>query len=65
MTGSTPPPPPSRSPPPAFPGSVAALRTLKSDVVVGLTSAVETALDAAEGHRWRTGGTHALIQARR
>jgi Uncharacterized conserved protein len=48
-----------------FPGSVAALRTLKSDVVVGLTSAVETALDAAEGHRWRTGGTHALIQARR
>ncbi|MFJ6833755.1 damage-control phosphatase ARMT1 family protein [Streptomyces sp. NPDC091209] len=48
-----------------FPGSVAALRTLKSDVVVGLTSTVEAALDAAEGHRWRTGGTHALIQARR
>ncbi|MFF3406182.1 damage-control phosphatase ARMT1 family protein [Streptomyces sp. NPDC002742] len=48
-----------------FPGSVAALRTLKSDVVVGLTSTVEAALDAAEGDRWRTGGTHALIQARR
>ncbi|MEU0433468.1 damage-control phosphatase ARMT1 family protein [Streptomyces sp. NPDC006290] len=48
-----------------FPGSVAALRTLKSDVVVGLTSTVEAALDAAEGHRWRTGGTHALMQARR
>jgi hypothetical protein len=47
-----------------FPGSVAALRTLKSDVVVGLTSTVEAALDAAEGHHWRTGGTHALIQAR-
>ncbi|MEV6192349.1 damage-control phosphatase ARMT1 family protein [Streptomyces sp. NPDC051920] len=48
-----------------FPGPVAALRTLKSDVVVGLTPGVESALDAAEGHRWRTGGTHALIQARR
>ncbi|MFF8538529.1 damage-control phosphatase ARMT1 family protein [Streptomyces sp. SAS_267] len=47
-----------------FPGPVAALRTLKSDVVVGLTPAVEAALDAAEGQRWRTGGTHALIQAR-
>ncbi|WP_329302161.1 damage-control phosphatase ARMT1 family protein [Streptomyces sp. NBC_00659] len=48
-----------------FPGAVAALRTLKSDVVVGLTPAVEAALDAAEDDRWRTGGTHALIQARR
>ncbi|MFE1291991.1 damage-control phosphatase ARMT1 family protein [Streptomyces sp. NPDC058751] len=48
-----------------FPGAVAALRTLKSDVVVGLAPAVESALDAAEGHGWRTGGTHALIQARR
>ncbi|MGW3665319.1 damage-control phosphatase ARMT1 family protein [Streptomyces sp. NPDC005141] len=49
----------------SFPGPVAALRTLKSDVVVGLTSTVEAALDAAEDHRWRTSGTHALIQARR
>ncbi|MFF4535677.1 damage-control phosphatase ARMT1 family protein [Streptomyces aureus] len=48
-----------------FPGAVAALRTLKSDVVVGLTPAVEAALDTAEGDRWRTGGTHALVQARR
>ncbi|MER5472420.1 damage-control phosphatase ARMT1 family protein [Streptomyces sp. NPDC002685] len=48
-----------------FPGSVAALRTLKSDVVVGLTATVEAALDTAEDRRWRTGGTHALIQARR
>ncbi|MGW5278130.1 damage-control phosphatase ARMT1 family protein [Streptomyces collinus] len=46
-----------------FPGPVAALRTLKSDVVTGLTAATENALDAAEGRRWRTGGTHALIQA--
>ncbi|WP_326784919.1 damage-control phosphatase ARMT1 family protein [Streptomyces sp. NBC_00151] len=49
----------------SFPGAVAALRTLKSDVVVGLTPAVEAALDDAEDDRWRTGGTHALIQARR
>ncbi|MEU6274714.1 damage-control phosphatase ARMT1 family protein [Streptomyces populi] len=48
-----------------FPGPVAALRTLKSDVVVGIAPAVEAALDAAEGDSWRTGGTHALIQARR
>ncbi|MFD8734371.1 damage-control phosphatase ARMT1 family protein [Streptomyces sp. NPDC059618] len=48
-----------------FPGAVAALRTLKSDVAVGLTAAVEADLDAAEGDRWRTAGTRALIQARR
>lgn len=47
-----------------FPGPVAALRTLKSDVVTGLTAATEAALDAAEGRRWRTAGTHALIQVR-
>ncbi|WP_333775511.1 damage-control phosphatase ARMT1 family protein [Streptomyces sp. IBSBF 3136] len=45
-----------------FPGPVAALRTLKSDVITGLTAAIESALVAAEGQRWRTGGTHALIQ---
>ncbi|MFH8801379.1 damage-control phosphatase ARMT1 family protein [Streptomyces sp. NPDC017936] len=48
-----------------FPGPVAALRTLKSDVVTGLTADTEAALAAAEGQRWRTSGTHALIQVRR
>jgi hypothetical protein len=47
-----------------FPGPVAALRTLKSDVITGLDPATEAALDAAEGERWRTSGTHALIQVR-
>ncbi|KAB1150092.1 protein-glutamate O-methyltransferase family protein [Streptomyces luteolifulvus] len=45
-----------------FPGPVAALRTLKSDVVTGLDAGTEAALVAAEDQRWRTGGTHALIQ---
>lgn len=48
-----------------FPGPVAALRTLKSDVIVGLDERTEAELVAAHGQRWRTGGTHALIQARR
>ncbi|MFD8999986.1 damage-control phosphatase ARMT1 family protein [Streptomyces sp. NPDC059582] len=47
-----------------FPGPVAALRTLKSDVITGLDARTEATLDAAEGQRWRTSGTHALIQAR-
>ncbi|MEV6958018.1 damage-control phosphatase ARMT1 family protein [Streptomyces sp. NPDC051207] len=47
-----------------FPGPVAALRTLKSDVVTGLDTATEAALTAAEGQRWRVSGTHALIQVR-
>ncbi|GKQ37406.1 damage-control phosphatase ARMT1 family protein [Streptomyces sp. A012304] len=47
-----------------FPGPVAALRTLKSDVITGLTADTEAALVAAEDQRWRTGGTHALIQVR-
>ncbi|MFI7405126.1 damage-control phosphatase ARMT1 family protein [Streptomyces sp. NPDC049541] len=47
-----------------FPGPVAALRTLKSDVITGLDPDTEAALVAAEGQRWRTGGTHALIQVR-
>ncbi|MEV5342908.1 damage-control phosphatase ARMT1 family protein [Streptomyces sp. NPDC052676] len=47
-----------------FPGPVAALRTLKSEVVCGLDAATEAALTAAEGDRWRTAGTHALIQVR-
>ncbi|MBL1103662.1 protein-glutamate O-methyltransferase family protein [Streptomyces sp. 5-8] len=45
-----------------FPGPVAALRTLKSDVITGLSAATEAALVAAEEQRWRTSGTHALIQ---
>ncbi|MET9618151.1 damage-control phosphatase ARMT1 family protein [Kitasatospora indigofera] len=44
-----------------FPSPVAALRTLKSDVVVGLDPQVVAGLDAY-GTPWRTSGTHALIQ---
>ncbi|MFB7330420.1 damage-control phosphatase ARMT1 family protein [Streptomyces adustus] len=47
-----------------FPGPVAALRTLKSDVVTGLDAATRDALDAAEGQRWRTSGRHAMIQVK-
>ncbi|WP_432251347.1 damage-control phosphatase ARMT1 family protein [Streptomyces sp. HNM1019] len=47
-----------------FPGPVAALRTLKSDVIVGLDERTVAALDAREDH-WRTSGAHALIQVRR
>lgn len=47
-----------------FPGPVAALRTLKSDVIVGLDRQTEAALISAHGQRWRTSGTHALIQVR-
>ena len=47
-----------------LPAPVAALRTLKSDVITGLTAGTEAALVAAEEQRWRTGGTHALIQVR-
>jgi hypothetical protein len=46
-----------------FPGPVVALRTCKSDVVVGLSEPTLTALDAT-GTAWRTAGTYALIQAR-
>ncbi len=46
-----------------FPGPVVALRTLKSDVVVGLDTATLSALDAS-GESWRTSGTHGLVQAR-
>ncbi|MGW2561760.1 damage-control phosphatase ARMT1 family protein [Streptomyces sp. NPDC001514] len=47
-----------------FPGAVAALRTLKSDVIVGLDEQTLSALERS-GQAWRTSGTHALIQARR
>lgn len=46
-----------------FPGPVAVLRTLKSDVVVGLDPTLVAALDAS-GAAWRTNGTQALIQVR-
>jgi hypothetical protein len=46
-----------------FPGPVAALRTVKSDVVVGLDPQTVAELDAADPS-WRISGTHAVIQAR-
>ncbi|PSM45307.1 hypothetical protein C6Y14_04435 [Streptomyces dioscori] len=46
-----------------FPGPVAALRTLKCDVVTGLTPGTLAELDAGT-ESWRTSGTHALIQVR-
>jgi hypothetical protein len=46
-----------------FPSPVAALRTLKSDVVTGIDPSTLTRLDAS-GRDWRTDGTHGLIQAR-
>ncbi|MDH6130793.1 hypothetical protein P3T37_000160 [Kitasatospora sp. MAA4] len=45
-----------------FPSPLAALRTLKSDVVVGLDGPVAADLDAT-GEPWRTSGTYGLIQA--
>ncbi|MFI1441872.1 damage-control phosphatase ARMT1 family protein [Streptomyces fructofermentans] len=54
-----------------FPGPVAALRTLKCDVVTGLPAGTLERLDAeaaedpaGSGAAWRTSGTHALIQVR-
>ncbi|MEW2632022.1 damage-control phosphatase ARMT1 family protein [Streptomyces sp. NPDC048389] len=44
-----------------FPGPVAALRTLKSDVITGLEPAALAELEAS-GRSWRTSGTHALVQ---
>jgi Damage-control phosphatase ARMT1-like domain len=44
-----------------LPGPVAALRTCKSDVAVGLSAPQVAALDAAEPG-WRFGGKHAVIQ---
>ncbi|TQK42572.1 uncharacterized protein DUF89 [Streptomyces sp. SLBN-118] len=46
-----------------FPGPVAALRTLKSDVITGLAPNTLTELEAT-GSAWRTSGTHALVQVR-
>ncbi|MFE4059683.1 damage-control phosphatase ARMT1 family protein [Streptomyces sp. NPDC059096] len=49
-----------------FPGPVTALRTLKSDVIVGLSEATLKSLETRteEAGSWRTSGTHALIQTR-
>jgi hypothetical protein len=49
-----------------FPGDgpLIALRTLKSDVMVGLDATAAAGLDAS-GAAWRTSGTHAVIQGRR
>ncbi|KOV12300.1 hypothetical protein ADK60_31760 [Streptomyces sp. XY431] len=44
-----------------FPTPVAALRTLKSDVIVGLDADTVTQLDSSEP-AWRTNGRHAVIQ---
>jgi hypothetical protein len=44
-----------------FPGPVAAVRTLKSDVVVGVPADVLARLESS-GEPWRTNGAHALIQ---
>ncbi|MFC8274327.1 damage-control phosphatase ARMT1 family protein [Streptomyces sp. NPDC057271] len=46
-----------------FPGPVAALRTLKSDVIVGLEQGTLDTLERS-GDAWRTSGTQALIQVR-
>ncbi|MEU7868631.1 damage-control phosphatase ARMT1 family protein [Dactylosporangium sp. NPDC049140] len=43
-----------------FPGPVAALRTVKSDVVAGLDAGAERGLPAS----WRTSGAFALVQVR-
>jgi hypothetical protein len=44
-----------------FPSPVTALRTLKSDVIVGLDGAVVAKLEAT-GEQWRTSGKYGLIQ---
>ncbi|SFD25716.1 Protein of unknown function DUF89 [Streptomyces aidingensis] len=46
-----------------FPTAVAALRTLKSDVITGLTPTTLTKLEES-GEPWRTSGSHALVQLR-
>jgi hypothetical protein len=46
-----------------FPAPVVALRTLKSDVVVGLSADVVSRLDA-EASDWRVNGRYAMVQVR-
>jgi hypothetical protein len=45
-----------------FPSPVVTLRTLKSDVVVGLDAPLVAVLDTTDS-AWRTRGTHGLVQA--
>lgn len=47
----------------AFPGPLLALRTLKSDVAVGIEASTLDALEGS-GEAWRTSGTYAVIQFR-
>jgi len=47
-----------------FPAPVVALRTLKSDVVLGLDAGTVSTLEAS-GQAWRTSGRYGLVQARR
>ncbi|WP_460532872.1 damage-control phosphatase ARMT1 family protein [Flindersiella endophytica] len=47
-----------------FPGPVATLRTLKSDVIVGLKGSTVQQLNAGGTASWRTAGTHALVQVK-
>jgi hypothetical protein len=47
-----------------FPGPVAAVRTLKSEVVVGLTESTLAELNDRQPG-WRTAGTHGLVQVTR
>ncbi|MGB3440634.1 MAG: ARMT1-like domain-containing protein [Actinophytocola sp.] len=46
-----------------FPGRVAALRTMKCDVAVGLPADMVIRLDAS-GEQWRSNGAHAVIHVR-
>jgi hypothetical protein len=46
-----------------FPAPVVALRTLKSDVIVGLPGDVVSTLDAGSDD-WRTSGRYGLVQVR-
>lgn len=46
-----------------FPGRVAALRTMKCDVAVGIPADLVTRLDAS-GEQWRSNGAHAVIHVR-
>ncbi|TDU01857.1 uncharacterized protein DUF89 [Streptomyces sp. 846.5] len=46
-----------------FPGRVASLRALKSDVIVGMEPGEVQALEATD-EAWRTSGAHGLVQVR-
>ena len=44
-----------------WPTSVAALRTCKSGVLIGVDPAVEAAAKAAEPEKWLTGGVYGMV----